>query len=143
MLLLLFFPSGPSNRDIMHRQPSIGVLVRDWRSAVQFFILCVQFPTLFSGSVHREMEVTRPGLEEFSGVSSRTFISLALFALLWVQGEGLGSCLSKRPATFLPIESSSVNHSTHKQTNKKKEKQKYIQGERKQFFLVKILGNFL
>ncbi len=43
MLLLFFSPSGPSNRNIMHRQPSIGVLVRDWRSAVQFLFCAFSF----------------------------------------------------------------------------------------------------
>lgn len=63
-----------------------------------------------------------------------TFISLALFALLQVHGEGVGfkkgACPRKQTTTFLPIVSSSVNHSTL-------EKKKNEQRETKNTFKVK------
>lgn len=87
-----FFLSGPSNRDIMHRQPSTGVYVRrsgssDWKSAVQFIPVRSGSNTVL-GAVHREIEVTRPGLEEFSGVSSQHLFHWHFLHFCEFKGEG-------------------------------------------------------
>lgn len=94
-----FFLSGPSHRDIMHRQPSTGVYVRrscssDWRSAVQFIPVRSGSNTVL-GAVHREIEVTWPELEELSGVSSQHlfhwhFLHFCEFKG-WVQEGGVSS----------------------------------------------------
>lgn len=113
-----FFLSGPSNRDIMHRQPSNGCS-SDWRSAVQLFPV-----RSGSNTVLGDAAWTRGTLRCLRS----TFISLALFALLRVQGGGVGfkkgACPRKHPTTFLPIVSSSVNHSTLEKTNKKRRREK-------------------
>ncbi len=130
------FPSGPSNRGIMHRQPSIGVLGRDWRSAVQFLFCAFSLQQCSRGPF--------TGRWRWRGLDSRNSLvsqveRLFHWHILHFCGFRVGF-VSKQTSRHIPTHCVKQRKSLHQQT--KKVKQKYIQGERIQIFLVKIRGGF-